>query len=184
MKYKSNRLATLRMGGYMIAVCMLAQPGMSNTNTLDALLRKEIVRELGDPAELGAGSGKIKHVRRWVDLNGDGRPELLVWVPTASYGGTSGYPLLIFRQERQRLMLLSRIEPVWTPLVISDSSRRGWRDIIMLAGGGGEEMRYVVFQHNGKYYSDNFREIRGERIRGRWLIGKVWDMSVFGPLPL
>jgi len=139
---------------------------------------------LGNLGEVGEDLNSIKFVSRRADLNSDGRPELLVWVPTIGYGGTSGYPLLIFRREKQGLKLLSRIEPVWTPLVVSNSSRHGWRDIIMQVGGGGEEMRYVVFRHNGKSYSDNFGEMKAERVRGRWLIGKDWKKSLFGPLPV
>ena len=183
MIYMVRRLATLTLSGCLVAVCALARPCTVGTNTPDSALRKAIIRELGDLGELGGDSNSVKFVSRHADLNGDGRPELLVWVPTIGYGGTSGYPLLIFHRGRRGLRLVSKIEPVWTPLAVANSSRRGWHDIIVQVGGGGEEMRYVVFRHNGKSYSDDFREIRAGRVKGRWLIGRDWQMSIFGPLP-
>jgi hypothetical protein len=53
----------------------------------------------------------------------------------------------------------------------------------MQVGGGGDQMEYVVFRHDGERYSDDFDHIKAKRIRGRWLIGKNWHMSTFGPMP-
>ena len=183
MVYIGGNLAGLALCGCLATFCALAQPSRVYTHTTDSTLRIAIIRELGDLGELGLDPNSLKFVSRRADLNGDGRPELLVWVPTIGYGGTSGYPLLIFRREKQGLKLLSMIEPVWTPLIVSNYSRHGWRDIIMQVGGGGEQMRYVVFRHNGKSYSDNFREIGARGVQGRRLIGKDWQMSTFGPIP-
>lgn len=149
----------------------------------DSMLRRAIIRELGDPGEWGGDSKKIKYLSRRADLNGDGRAETLVWVPSVEYGGTGGYPLLIFRNEGRGLRLIGKFEQVWTPLIIARASRHGWRDVVMQMGGGGVPMGYVVFRHDGRRYPDAPREIVAARVRGRQLIGQEWQMSIVGPIP-
>jgi hypothetical protein len=140
-------------------------------------LKQAIIRELGNP------TNELRFVNKRADLNGDGRSEILVWVRTQDFGGTGGYPLLIFSQEKNGYSLLWKHDQLWTPLVVLRSSSHGWRNLVLQVGGGGEKMRYVMFRHNGKTYSDDFRPIAANKIQGQWLIGKDWKMSVVGPLP-
>ena len=149
----------------------------------DSLLRKAIIRELGDPGEWGGDPKEIRYISRRADLNNDGRAEILVWVPTTDFGGTSGYPLLIFRDGGRRVRLIAKFDQVWTPLIIARASRHGWRDVVLQMGGGGPPMEYVVFRHDGRRYPDDPSPIAADRIRGRQIIGKDWWMSVFGPIP-
>jgi hypothetical protein len=149
----------------------------ASVNQNDPLLKQAIIRELGNP------TNEPKFVSKRADLNGDGRPEVLVWVPTQDFGGTGGYPLLIFSREKNSYKLLWKHDQLWTPLVVLRSSSHGWRDLVLQLGGGGEKMQYVMFRHNGKTYSDDFRPIAANKIKGQWLIGKDWKMSVVGPLP-
>jgi hypothetical protein len=184
MDYIVTRLVILGLTLCSVVIMASAkQKGTPSGLPSESLIRKAVIRNLGDPREWGYDADAIKFVSARDDLNDDGRPELLVWVPSSGYGGTSGYPLLIFRDDGRRLKLLSKIEPVWSPLFVLESSRRGWRDIVVQMGGGGDPMRYVVHHYNGKTYSDRFREIRAERVRGRQLIGEDWRMTVMGPLP-
>ena len=143
----------------------------------DRLLRAAIGRALGD------SEGELKYVRKRFDLNGDGRAEVLVWVPTIRMGGTSGYPLLVFSRGRSAYRHLWSFDQAWTPLIILNSSHHGWHDIAFQMGGGGDPMHYVVVRHNGESYSANFDSIKASRARGRWLIGKDWKMTTMGPLP-
>jgi hypothetical protein len=169
---------------FSLAVRLLsARPNASsNRSDWDTIIREAVIRELGSP---DSGDTKaIIYVSRRCDLNNDGRAEMLIWVPTFAYGGTSGYPLLIYRIEGRRLRLLSRLDQVWTPLIISRKSRYGWRDVVMQMGGGGDPLRYAVFRHNRETYSDQPRYIKAVSARGWRLIAKDWQLSTFGPLPL
>lgn len=148
------------------------------------LLRRAIVRELGDPDEHNDGPPiPLRYAAARFDLNGDGRAEVLAWVPTTPYGGTSGYPLLILARGKNGYRLLRLAEQLWTPLTVLNSSRHGWRDLVMQRGGGGEQMRPVVFRHDGKSYPKEPRPIEPRRARGRQLIGRDWSTTLFGPLP-
>ena len=178
------RLLTLTLIASVGAVSGFARPRTAfYARPSNFLIREAIIHELGNPNDWGGKAKDIKFVSRRADLNNDRHSELLVWVPTIGYGGTSGYPLLIFRVEEQRLRLVSKFEQVWTPLVVLRTSRNRWHDIVMQMGGGGVPMEYVVFRHNGNTYSDSSEPVKASQIRGRWLIGKDWKMSVMGPLP-
>jgi hypothetical protein len=83
------RILTLATLLGMVAVCANAAP--QSPTAKDAALRRAIIHVLGKEY-----SGELRFASRRADLNGDGRSEILVWVPTNGYGGTSGYPLVIF----------------------------------------------------------------------------------------
>ncbi len=146
----------------------------------NGLLRIAIIRELGNEY-----SGELKFVSRQADLDGDGRLEILSWVPTDGYGGTSGYPLLIFQRGARGLRLVADVDQVWTPLIVLRTSRNGWRDIAMQEGGGGVRMHYILLRHNGRRYT----KIEGSSPsnamirRGRLLVGRNWSATTFGPIP-
>lgn len=113
------------------------------------------------------------------------KEELLVWAGCCGYGGTSGYHLLIFTNEKSGLKLVTKIAHVWTPLVVKTTKHNGWHDIVFQQGGGGAEFEYVVSRHNGKGYAhDNFSTIRLKQIKGKWLMGKQRVLTIIGPQPL
>ncbi|HEX8177219.1 MAG TPA: hypothetical protein VF543_19175 [Pyrinomonadaceae bacterium] len=171
------RLIAIRFLILIAFTCLSSVSALVGANQTDRLLRQAIIRELGNP------TNELRFVSKRADLNGDGRYEVLVWVPTQDFGGTGGYPLLIFSREKNGYRLLWKHDQLWTPLVVLRSSSHGWQDLVLQLGGGGEKMQYVVFRHNGKTYSDDFRPIATNKIKGQWLIGKDWKMSVVGPLP-
>jgi hypothetical protein len=153
---------------------------LQSDSSLNALNRKAIIREIGNEC-----SGELKFVSKQADLDGDGRLEILAWVPTDGCGGTSGYPLLIFRRGARGLTLVSDIDQLWTPLIVLRSSRNGWRDIVMQEGGGGVKMHYILLGHTGRRYTKIARSSPTSAMirRGRVLIGRDWSPTTFGPIP-
>ena len=123
----------------------------------------------------------LSFVSRRVDLNGDGRNEVLVWIPATNWGGTSGYPIIVFSQKRSGYQKLWDVEQGWSPIILLKSKTNGWRDIAYQVGGGGAEWQYVIAKYNGKTYKDkNYQEKQPE---GDFLIEKNWKSTVFGPIP-
>ncbi|HEX8653175.1 MAG TPA: hypothetical protein VF708_20335 [Pyrinomonadaceae bacterium] len=158
---------------FLCLVLIIAPAGMSQT---DLLLKQAIISELGNP------TSELKFVSKRVDLNGDGHDEVLAWVPTQDFGGTGGYPLLIFAGENNGYRLLWKHDQLWPPLIVLRSTRHGWRELVLQVGGGGAKMHYVLFSHNSKIYYEQ-GPINEEGFRGQWLIGKDWKMSIVGPWP-
>jgi hypothetical protein len=140
----------------------------------DRLLRVAIVHAIG------GSEGGLKYVRKRFDLNGDGRKELLVWVPTIELGGTSGYPLLVFSRDRNGYRPLWSFDQAWTPLIVLNSSQHGWHDLAFQMGGGGDAMHYVVVRHNGESYSGNFNQSKSVDFEGVGLLAKVGTCPRWG----
>ena len=123
---------------------------------------------------------ELSFVSRRVDFNGDGRDEVLVWIPAPNWGGTSGYPIVIFSQKRNGYRKLWD-EAAWTPIILLKSKSHGWRDFAYQVGGGGADWQYVIVKHNGKSYKDN--KVQEKQPEGELLIDKNWKSTVFGPIP-
>jgi len=117
------------------------------------------------------------------NLNGNGRAEVFVWMPSPVFGGTGGYPLPLFERKGRGYRLILESEQVWTPLVVLNTSSFGLRDVAVQMGGGGEEMHYVVIRHSRRAYPKEPAPISARRVRGRLLMGQGWAWSPLGPLP-
>jgi hypothetical protein len=91
-----------------------------------------------------------------VDLNGDGRPEVIVYLFGTYTCGTGGCDTLIFRQTGEGYELVADISLTRNPIIVSEHKTNGWNDlIIMVAGGGIQPGYYAVLPFDGKTYPDN-----------------------------
>lgn len=124
--------------------------------------------------------GKFIYASRRVDLNNDGRNEVIVWLPMQDLGGTSGYPIIIFSQTANGYQKLFDIDKAWTPILVLKSKSNGWRDVAFQFGGGGVDWQYSILHHDGKSYQDS--ETQKKQPKGELLIDKDWNQSVFGPM--
>jgi hypothetical protein len=125
--------------------------------------------------------GKFVYASRRVDLNSDGRDEVVVWSPTQDLGGTSGYPIIIFSQTANGYKKLWDIDQAWTPILVLKSKSHGWRDIAFQQGGGGAEWLYLISRYDGKSYK--IEKDQKKQPKGKILIDKDWNQSVLGPIP-
>ena len=93
-----------------------------------------------------------------VDLNGDGEPEVLVYLFGPYMCGSGGCNTLVFRREGGTYKLVSDIPLTRNPIIVSEHRTNGWNDLIFLASGGGIRAQYVVLRFNGKSYPDTETE--------------------------
>lgn len=90
------------------------------------------------------------------DLNGDGRPELLVHVVGPTACGTGGCPTLVFTPgEGDRYTLMSTLTVTRPPIRVSPRSSGGWRNLIVEIGGGGGRSGHAEVAHRGQGYQEN-----------------------------
>lgn len=122
--------------------------------------------------------GKFELTTVQLDLNGDGRKELVAW--ESSWAGTSGGGFWVFSKSGTRLKRLIETEMTWSPIILLKSKHRGWYDIAYLQTGGGVRERFINLRHNGKNYG--VANSSTKQPRGTVLIGQDWNRSLFGPL--
>lgn len=90
-----------------------------------------------------------------VDLNGDGRREGIVMMkaPHQYWCGVNGCSMAIFKAENDGFELLSEVAPVRGPLLVSDSTTGGWKDIIVRVSGRMDaRSKNVALQFDGSGY--------------------------------
>lgn len=100
------------------------------------------------------GSLWTRYYYNRVDLDGDGEPEVLVYLFGPYACGSGGCNTLVFRRAGAGYKLVSDIPLTRNPIVVGERKTNGWRDLILLAAGGGVRAHYVVLRFNGKSYPD------------------------------
>lgn len=97
--------------------------------------------------------GKLVYYYNNIDLNGDGKDEIFVYLIGQFVSGTGGSTALIV--DKENYDIISEFTLVQNPIIISKEKTNGWNDIIMQVFGGGAEHSYVKMQFNGNGYPSN-----------------------------
>ena len=139
--------------------------------THDAELERAIRRAIGRSEDARATESVGRYFYNRVDLNGDGRPEVLAYLMGLEFCGTGGCNLLVFQSGDNGYRLLAEISLVNNPVVVSRQRTRGWNDLILyVAGGGITRGHYVRLSFDGRRYPANPTVLpalrRGTRIAG------------------
>jgi hypothetical protein len=101
-----------------------------------------------------------------VDLNGDGRAEVLVYLFGPYMCGSGGCDTLVFRQtDAGEYQLVADISLTSNPVVVSERRTNGWSDLIFFVSGGGVRGHYVVLRFDGKTYPNNPSTVRDAPFR-------------------
>jgi len=99
------------------------------------------------------GTDRARYVYGRVDLDGDGRDEVFVYLLGSVFCGTGGCNLLLFAgdprlgYEMVSLFPISRL-----PVIVSATKTAGWHDLFRQESGGGAKPSYVRHVFDGKKY--------------------------------
>lgn len=91
-----------------------------------------------------------------VDLNSDGKDEIIA-VAIGSYtSGTGGDSALIVSKEGDKLEVMQELSLVHEPIIVSENVTNGYKDIIVPNYGGGADPKeaYKVLKNKDGYYSN------------------------------
>lgn len=105
-------------------------------------------------AALG-GDFEARYFDARVDLDGDGRDELLAYVAGPMVCGTGGCPLYVFAPGAEGYDRVAQVSVVQVPVRVSAGSTNGWRDLVVAVGGGGLPAGNAVLRFDGKTYPSN-----------------------------
>lgn len=121
--------------------CARKPAGTSQVNSenpavaVDAYAPPRIAGKLNE--SLGEISGPVHYFAKQADLNGDGRPELIVHVAGPMVCGTGGCNTIVFTQDGEDLREVASISVTRPPIVVAETSSNGWRDLVVQVSGGG-----------------------------------------------
>ncbi len=118
----------------------------------DEKLEKAITEALDYNKET---DGVLRYYYNKVDLNGDEKPEIFTYLVGPYVSGSGGSTALIFENKNDEYQLATKLTLVRNPIIISDNSTNGWKDLIMYISGGGIEPFYSQVQFDGNEYTGN-----------------------------
>jgi len=120
----------------------------------DNKLEQALLKALGE--DVSDSEYPVQYYYNRVDLNGDGKPEVLAYVFGQTVCGTGGCNAFVFQPTNNGYQLISAISLARNPIIVSEQQTQGWKDLIMfVAGGGIQPGHYVVLQFNGQQYPEN-----------------------------
>jgi hypothetical protein len=92
-----------------------------------------------------------------VDLNGDGREELLAYPLGSIFCGTGGCNLMLFGDAAGRHRLINKFPISRLTVIFSPEKTNGWNDLIRTESGGGASGSYVRYTFDGKRHVERQR---------------------------
>jgi hypothetical protein len=97
-----------------------------------------------------------KYLAAFVDLNGDGRREAIVYVTGQTWCGTGGCNMLILARAGTSWRIVTETTITRTPIRVLTTASNGWRNITVWAQGGGIQPGYEAeLRFDGKTYPEN-----------------------------
>jgi hypothetical protein len=102
-------------------------------------------------------AGQATHLQvAWKDLNGDGKPEALVYVSGRAWCGSGGCRLFVCEQVSDNFRIRAETTITRLPVAVLAHRSNGWRDIVVTVAGGGIIPGYrAVLPFDGKRYAPN-----------------------------
>jgi hypothetical protein len=117
-------------------------------------LEQAIRRELQDYTP-SSPDQYVRYYYNRVDLNDDGKPEVVVYLLGSYTCGSGGCTTLIFTPKGQDYRLVSELTLVNDPILVTPQKTSGWKDLVLLVSGGGARSQYSRLRFNGRTYPGN-----------------------------
>jgi hypothetical protein len=96
-----------------------------------------------------------RYVVAWSDLNGDRRPEALVYVISGNYCGSGGCTLFIYTPEQGSWYQHGSLTVTNSPIMVLTTRTNGWRDLAVRVAGGGARPHIAIVRHGANTYESN-----------------------------
>jgi uncharacterized protein YecT (DUF1311 family) len=132
-----------------------AQPAAGGLpSDVQNLIRRQFGTPDTDPRYLDAS----------VDLNGDGKPELIIHVVGGTACASGGCPTLVFTPAGSGYRLVTTISVTQAPIHVSSVRTLGWRNLIVHVSGGAAQPGDFELAFDGKSYPRN-PTVAGPRVK-------------------
>ncbi len=123
---------------------------------------------------VGIAGREARYVYSRLDLNDDGRDEVLVYMLGSIFCGTGGCTLMLFTDSGDGLKLIDTFPITQDQVIVSTDRSHGWNNLIRLEAGGGAPPTYVTHVFDGVRYVEQERVPADEPPEGTWcLAGEI-----------
>ncbi len=92
-----------------------------------------------------------------VDLDGDGKEEVLVYLLGSFFCGSGGCTMMLFTEDENGHRLVNNFPITRTPVIVSPNRTEGWNDLWRVEYGGGASPGYVRHAFDGTKYVERER---------------------------
>ncbi|MCU0621471.1 MAG: hypothetical protein MUC69_08220, partial [Gemmatimonadales bacterium] len=100
------------------------------------------------------GSATARYVYSRVELNGDGRNEVIVSPMGSVFCGTGGCNLLVLTPGTTGYDVVANIPTSRPPILIAEERSHDWHDLVRLQSGGGAPAAFVRHRFDGTAYRE------------------------------
>jgi len=128
------------------ATATFAQP--SRDAELHAFLQERFAEERSNYPD-------TRYIAAWADLDGNRRPEALVYLVSRGRCGTGGCTLFIYTPEQGSWYQHGALTVTNPPVMVLNSRTNGWRDLAVRVQGGGARPHMARVRHGPHTYESN-----------------------------
>jgi hypothetical protein len=97
-----------------------------------------------------------RYFHAFVDLNGDGKNEAIVYIVGRSWCGSGGCPTLVLASDDSSYRVVTEISITNPPIRVLTRTSSGWPNLTVVVSGGGIQPGYEgELRFNGKTYPGN-----------------------------
>ena len=122
----------------------------------------------------------MRYFDAFVDLNGDGKKEAIVYLMGDGWCGSGGCTMLVLASEATSFKVVTEITISRPPIRVLSSTSHGWHNISVWVAGGGIEPAYEAeLRFDGKTYPGNPSVAPARRLNGK-VQGKIVIPSMQG----
>lgn len=148
-----------------ISGCLLAQDDKESRLAISESLKPFLQGHLRQPGD--DVDKTTRYLYAFVDLDGRGKKEVVVYVTGQRWCGSGGCTTLVLAPDDSSYRIVTRIPITRLPIRLLSSQSNGWRDLAVWVQGGGIQHGYEsLLPFDGKSYPTNPTVAPARRLEG------------------
>ena len=96
--------------------------------------------------------GEVRYFSSPVDLNGDGRDEIIVHLVSPTLCGQEGCDTLVFTPSADGFRRVTTIRQTHAPIRVASRMSSGWRNLVVSVSGAGARRHDMELRYDGDSY--------------------------------
>jgi hypothetical protein len=126
-------------GLLLSAIASAATPASRSNreSVFRTFLQNELKEEHNSVRQISRKDPRLRYSAIFIDLNGDHRDEVIVYVTGQFVCGSGGCDLSIYTPRGRSWRQVTTVSITRPPISVLDSRHRGWRDLSVFVSGGG-----------------------------------------------